>query len=762
MSNRAPGNRDSSGKPRGARLLQNCFVPPLKTPSPAIRARLILRFLVLVSLLFAVCSCTRVPGRRASLDAVDIRGNDAVDDDEIQEKMASQPTPKFLGFFRGVVYDYEVFDRYVLERDLQRIERYYRARGFYRASARATRVWGEGRHRKVEIHVEEGPPTLVGRVDLNGLGDVPPEVTAAARRAVERFVGVGSRFEEERFTRAEERLLSILGNNGYAYARVSRAANVDLPNNVASVAFWVTPGRLARFGEVRLSGLENIPEEPVRRALDIEPGAPYSQSELEAAQAAVLDLGVFSSVNIQPDITDAEREAQAERVPIKVELEVTKLKSVFLGGGLQADALKTEVHVTGGWEHRNLFGGLRSFRVDLTPGLVLYPTRISNIQAPSHYLPQVKLRTEFRQPGFLEARTAGVIRTQWSIYPLILVTNPQPTDPVLGYRDARLAFGLERALWKLFGSLSHNLQLTSPFTYVEGKPPENPNAPAFAALELQRLATADLSTLLVSYPQLTLELALTDRRVSPREGVSLHFDLQAAGVGGDARDVKVEPEVRGYVPISRKVTLAARVNFGFLFPGNYGDTIEKDALTGGPGCYPGPAPTPGADACRANWVRDLQLAFLRGYFSGGSGSNRGYAPREIGPHGTVPFFSAGQTTAECLDKPETCELPLGGFTLWEAGVELRFPVSGPLSGALFVDTSDVSAKLVNIRLTHPHLSTGVGARVATPVGPVRLDIGYRVPGLQSPSPRTADEKAEPNLLFDVLPVAVSLGIGEAF
>src|SRR5688572_31189747 len=79
-----------------------------------------------------------------------------------------------------------------------------------------------------------------------------------------------------------------------------------------------------------------------------------------------------------------------------------------------------------------------------------------------------------------------------------------------------------------------------------------------------------------------------------------------------------------------------------------------------------------------------------------------------------------------------CNLPLGGFTLYEASVELRFPLFGPLKGALFVDAADVSPYKVDFRFDHPHLSAGFGFRYGTPVGPVRLDIGYRLPGLQAP------------------------------
>jgi outer membrane protein insertion porin family/translocation and assembly module TamA len=172
---------------------------------------------------------------------------------------------------------------------------------------------------------------------------------------------------------------------------------------------------------------------------------------------------------------------------------------------------------------------------------------------------------------------------------------------------------------------------------------------------------------------------------------------------------------------------------------------------------------------RSQWIRDIQLMFMRGFFSGGPGSNRGYAPREIGPHGVVPFYNHGQTllnpgvdctAGDASNDPAVCDLPLGGFTLWEAGLELRYPLAGDLSGALFSDASDVSPRRLSFRWNRPHLSAGFGLRYDTPVGPVRFDLGFRIPGMQAPA-GARDEGVPSKGLFN-LPMAASFGIGEAF
>ena len=101
------------------------------------------------------------------------------------------------------------------------------------------------------------------------------------------------------------------------------------------------------------------------------------------------------------------------------------------------------------------------------------------------------------------------------------------------------------------------------------------------------------------------------------------------------------------------------------------------------------------------------------------------------------------------------------MSLWELSAEFRFPVSGPLTSALFCDSSDVSPKRLDVRPSFLHLSCGSGIRYATPVGPIRLDLGYRVPWMQILGKPDSAVEGNPGTIFGA-PVAVSIGIGEAF
>jgi outer membrane protein insertion porin family/translocation and assembly module TamA len=313
--------------------------------------------------------------------------------------------------------------------------------------------------------------------------------------------------------------------------------------------------------------------------------------------------------------------------------------------------------------------------------------------------------------------------------------NEADHETVIGYLEVRTQAGARRAFFghHLYITPSYNWQANYPFAYI---------------------GQTTLDPVHVSYPELNLVLDFRDDPIEPRRGVFLSNDVQVAGFlfGGDASDVKEQPEIRTYVPISKSVTFATRATIGFLFTSNYGGT-----LSGGR-----PRSTdPNADAQFKAWQRDQQILLFRAFYSGGPNSNRGYPFRGVGPQGVLGYLLPSNAACEGrLD--ESCYRPLGGRTLWEASVEVRFPIAGPLRASLFVDASDVVRKVGEIRFNVPHISPGIGLRYATPVGPVRVDVGYRVPYLQKVGVKDlpADEGSQSTVF--TAPIGVSFALGEAF
>jgi outer membrane protein insertion porin family/translocation and assembly module TamA len=688
---------------------------------------------------------------------------------DIEGKLATQPSPKFLFLFPGLVYDYSVYDEAVLQRDMARVERVYQSKGFFGAHARVAEVRQVASdHVRVTIVVEEGPPTKNRNVTLVGLDGLPGDVARAARTAASDRLPRGAHFDEDAFEKSKEDLKAALTDRGYAYATVEGQVEVDVGEHAADYGFKLTPGPYATFGAVTFDGLrattlhspgENeIPEAPLRRAINLREGQPYSTADLASATQALLDLGVFGSVQIVPDLPQP---PPANRVvPLTVKVEPTRLHQITLGGGVEIDEIKTDLHVIGGWEDHNFLGGLRDFSAQVKPGAVLYPVRINNVSGPVKPLPEVWTKVELRQPGFIEARTNGFLRPQFNIFPLLVEVNPLPNAHVVGYREIKVPVGVERTFFKkLYVALSYDVQIEDPFSYVE---------PLDSALE----------TVVLSYPELLVHLDWRDNAVRPHSGFYLGASLQAAGgpFGGVATDVRFQPEARAYVPLGPNLTFAMRGSVGFLWAANYAKDWSTD-LEYSPYIATEPSDYAGHPTTRTDLTHSMQIMYFRGFFSGGPTTNRGYPLLGVSPHGVAPFLNpttASQQTQYGCDpaspnfSPGHCFLPAGGFSLWELQAEVRADVSGPLSVSGFCDSGDVSPFENDLRFGYLHLSCGAGVAYDTPAGPIRLDIGYRIPFLQQlgePSEMAAANHDhvfgnQPTILG--LPVAIAVGIGQAF
>ena len=132
-----------------------------------------------------------------------------------------------------------------------------------------------------------------------------------------------------------------------------------------------------------------------------------------------------------------------------------------------------------------------------------------------------------------------------------------------------------------------------------------------------------------------------------------------------------------------------------------------------------------------NYGKSEEVPIYERYFAGGANTIRGYKERGVGPR------DKGTNTA------------LGGEAMLVGNAELTYPLYKKLiKGAIFYDIGNVweEASLKNITGAKDDTGfksgAGIGVRVKTPIGPVKLDWGY-------PLNKNYDDKREGRFYFSV-------------
>jgi len=688
-----------------------------------------------------------------------------------------------------------IYDEAVLKLDLERIERWYQARGFYGVRVMNVDIEPQGARAAdvckekdctldVTVHIDEGEPVKIRKLAVEVAGELTPELRESIEEALP--LRKGDIFDEAEYDIAREALADVLRQEGYARAAVMGEVVINRGLLVADILLKVTPGPVCHFGEIRLESKGELPEEPVRAAALLSPGQLYEEDELQDAQRAIYALGAFSAVTVRGALD----EGDGPEIPIVIELEPRREHQWQVGAGITSGQVSTgvaaqenlsvpqwDVHLLGSYENRNFFGGLRSFRIEERPRM-LFTDQFPIVPESSPRFGNT-ITADFSQPGVIDGRTNLFLETRWDNGP----------DPFLLFfrNDAGVSLGLERGFFKQ--RLNARISLNQDVMQVSKRQPireqvqeqlETRWAEGTPMAMVGEEVTDDgailydpVSSYRLSFIEQRISLDLRDDAADPTKGAYFRVSAHEAVKIWDPswNYIRLTPEARGYVPLGLGIVLAARFGIGWMKVLKFSSELDSQSQTLG-----------------------AQTYRLRG---GGANSVRGFLPGDLGD---------GRT---------------GGTHRWEASLELRIPLSKNFSIVGFGDVGDVNSGFDVIRtyrgracpsdavegectmvdrdqnpLTPPggdgkeadelrtgkqlevtqqkheqgfrwtHLNTTVGGglRYKTVIGPIRLDVGYR------PKALAGDEKKNEKLQqydrserqFSKFRGAVHITIGESF
>ncbi|HWN67899.1 MAG TPA: BamA/TamA family outer membrane protein [Haliangium sp.] len=642
-------------------------------------------------------------GRTPKVRKVSIRGNGKIDDDDLLEGLATRPASGWW-LWRD---EYQL-DTVALERDRRRIETYYHERGYF--SAEVTRVElraVDGGRVDVIFHMQEGAPSVLTDVVIQGaparptgklardLDDRPAVHESALRRLID--LPLNQRFMYERYELGEAMIGQALRLAGFAHAEVRGRVAVDRVARRVGVRYELDPGPRVRFGEVRVVGLESLPESVVRNRIAWQPGEIFDPRDVVDTRRSLQGLRRFQTVRIE--LADPTPRPVAD---VRITAVEALPREVRLGVGVGVDSSHSEVRGRAGYRVFGLPDALSTFSTELRPALAYERATGEGVQ-------------------FVGEAVASIVREDLFLPLLRGETRLAYTlEKYEAYHSegGRFRAGVGRA-W-----LSDRLRVSLGWQLELLHIPQNKVHEAISEVVQQEIGLNDFYQL-----GLFEQAVAWDTRDNPldaRRGIYAEVRLREGGpyAGGEFSFITVSPEVRGYLSLGEQLTLAARVRYG--------------QLLAGPG-----------------------LPITERYFSGGASAHRGFPQRRLSP----AAVDDDDTPDDGMDGDAPSMMPhavaIGGEALFETSAEARldlFHFREQWVGVVaFIDGGRVTTRpevLDPFAVTELYWATGTGLRYDTPVGPLRVDVGYRL------NRHGYNRLVSDDTVWDRF--AVHLSIGEAF
>jgi outer membrane protein assembly factor BamA len=622
-------------------------------------------------------------------------GNHAIDDYTLSTVIATSNSSWFARYWMvrwlGLGAK-RTFDELEFRRDVVRLILFYRQSGYMQVVV-DTAVRRTPRDVYITFRIFEGEPVRVRRLDLDGIAGVVDE--RPLRRAMP--LHVGDPFNRYLMQASVDTMAAWLRNRGYPYAQVLRNFDAEAAELSADLRFEAVPGPHMRIGAVLVEGVQRVDTATVLHTLSVHPGEQYGEDRLYRSQRDLYGAGMFraASVTLQDTLPPANGDSTVN-VVVRV-AEGPRRRISFGVGYATLDCFRAQ----GGWSALGFLGDARvldlsarvskigvgsPLRSDRFERTLCYPLKEDSTSDTLNY----NLALTLLQPTFLSPRHSASIgvfaerRSEFKTYTRVQVganvgvtfnaRRKVPIGVAYGYSVGRTD-ATDATFCSVFSVCDD-----STLKYLR-------NRHRFASLTL----TAALRT----------EDFVLDPTRGGHIGLTLLHSSRVLGSDKLYEFNRAEAEIARYIPFGRRGVFAWRIHSGALVPARIslaGDTTQ--------------------------FVPPEQR-----FYAGGPNSVRGYPANELGPRVYV-IANPDSFTVTNGDTvyQDARAVPIGGNSIFVVNAEVRVP--GPLWPdrlrlAAFVDVGQVYLRQNQLFTFHSmRVTPGVGVRITTPLGPVRVDVAY--------------------------------------
>ncbi len=242
---------------------------------------------------------------RPAIASIEIVGNEDIPSEQLLENLEQ------IGFAEG-----RVFDRSMLDKVEQELQRQYLTLGKYSARVESTVTPLERNRVAVKIAIGEGEPASIKRINIVGNSvfeeDELLDQFELGTKPFFSWFSSRDQYSKEKLAGDLETLRSWYLNRGFVNFNIeSTQVSITPDKQDVYITINVREGEQYRIGEVRLSGETVLPEAELQSLIAIEAGAIFSRAEINRVTERIGErLGdqgyAFANINPIPEI-DEER-----------------------------------------------------------------------------------------------------------------------------------------------------------------------------------------------------------------------------------------------------------------------------------------------------------------------------------------------------------------------------------------------------------------------------------------------------------------------
>lgn len=642
---------------------------------------------------------------RKILDKILLEGNRVLNDERIR-KVIEIKTGEFI-------------DMRQLNEDLVAIEELYEKYGYSFTGVEYKLV--ETDENKVDLYllIDEGSRTRITRITVKGNKRFSDGKILQIIKTKRKWLFNPGTFKKEVLEEDMERIASFYKRNGYLDAQATYDATIDTKKKRIYIEVFVTEGTQYYIGNVEIAGNENISNDRIFDAITLKKDSVFNQEMVEADAGAIQELYfekgyIFS--RIKP-ITSLDEETGEVNITYNIaENEIAYVDKIKVRGNEKTKdiVIRRELRILPGEKfdgaklrrsrerlinlgffeevNYNSEPGSGANKRDLVvevkeakTGEISFGAGYSTVDSFVGFVEVAQKNFDWRNwETFTGAGQDLRFRASWGTIRkdyLLSFTEPWIFNRPISFgfdafynthdreTDVGYAFDEER--------LGGDIRLGKEFSeYIRGSmiyKIENVDIS-----DIDPDASSDLRAEEGDNVISSLTFGLTrdsrDNIYSPTRGSILGVTLGVAGgpLMGDKDFTRVTAKATKYFNPFDKLVLELSARAGLV--DSFGDSDS--------------------------------VPIYERFYAGGANTIRGYEERKVGP------IDSG--TGD----------PLGGEAMLILNVEAVYPLFNFLKGAVFYDTGNVWSKASDFASGDFKSAIGLGVRIKTPIGPVKLDYGW--------------------------------------